>query len=78
VDCDRYHDNWIHFPAHWHDMNFNGVLPRGTPVAQCIPVKREKWAARTAAFTNEDAGRVHDQMTETTRERGVYRRLYRA
>ena len=32
VDCDRYHDNWIHFPAHWHDMNFSGVLPKGTPV----------------------------------------------
>ena len=22
VDCDRYVDNWIHFPAHWHDKNF--------------------------------------------------------
>ena len=29
VDCDRYRDNWIHFPAHWHDLNFNGVLPNG-------------------------------------------------
>src|SRR5215475_8103617 len=19
VDCDRYHDNWIHFPARWND-----------------------------------------------------------
>jgi hypothetical protein len=26
VDCDLYHDNWIHFPAHWHDANFSGVL----------------------------------------------------
>src|SRR5713101_2590368 len=25
VVCDRYHDNWIHFPAHWHDLNFSGV-----------------------------------------------------
>jgi hypothetical protein len=78
VDCDRYHDNWIHFPAHWHDMNFSGVLPRGTPVAQCIPVKREKWTARTAAFTSEDAKRAHELVTETTREQGVYRRRFRA
>jgi hypothetical protein len=42
VDCDRYQDNWVHFPAHWHDKNFTGVLPRGTPVAQCVLVKREK------------------------------------
>jgi len=78
VDCDRYHDNWIHFPAHWHDMNFKGVLPRGTPVAQCIPVKREKWVAHIAGFTSEDAARAHEQMTEIAREQGVYRRLFRA
>ena len=41
VDCDRFRDSWIYFPAHWHDMNFSGVLPMGTPVAQCLPVKRE-------------------------------------
>ena len=52
VDCDRYHDNWINFPAHWHDADFSGVLPRGTPVAQCYPVKRQTWLARTATFTN--------------------------
>jgi hypothetical protein len=34
VDSDQYYDNWIHFPAHWHDKNFSGVLPKGTPVAQ--------------------------------------------
>jgi hypothetical protein len=78
VDCDRYHDNWIHFPAHWHDMNFKGVLPRGTPVAQCIPVKREKWVAHMAGFTSEDTSRVQEQMTEIAREQGVYRRLFRA
>ena len=60
VDCDRYHDNWIHFPAHWHDTNFSGVLPKGTPVAQCMPVKRESWVARTATFTKEEAQRAHD------------------
>ena len=46
VDCDRYRDSWIYFPAHWHDVNFNGVLPKGTPIAQCIPVKREDWSGR--------------------------------
>jgi hypothetical protein len=78
VDCDRYHDNWIHFPAHWHDTNFSGVLPKGTPVAQCIPVKRENWVARTAAFTKEETQRSHDLSTAIYRENGVYRRQFRA
>jgi hypothetical protein len=78
VDCDRYHDNWIHFPAHWHDANFSGVLPRGTPVAQCLPIKRENWVARTAAFTGEETQQTHDLMTEMLRKTGVYRRQFRA
>jgi hypothetical protein len=78
VDCDRYHDNWINFPAHWHDADFNGVLPRGTPVAQCYPVKRESWVARTAAFSDEETRRAHDLQAAIGREKGVYRRRFRA
>jgi hypothetical protein len=77
VDCDRYHDAWIHFPAHWHDANFSGVLPKGTPVAQCFPIKRENWVARTAAFTDEETQRVHDLTNDIYRETGVYRRQFR-
>jgi len=78
VDCDRYFDSWIHFPAHWHDAGFSGVLPKGTPVAQCIPIKRETWTARTTAFTDEETRRVHDLVGVIGREKGVYRRRYRA
>jgi hypothetical protein len=78
VDCDRYHDAWIHFPAHWHDTSFSGVLPKGTPVAQCFPVKRENWVARTAVFTEEETQRAHDLTNEIFRERSVYRRQFRA
>jgi hypothetical protein len=77
VDCDRYHDNWIHFPAHWHDASFSGVLPRGTPIAQCLAVKREKWALRTASFTSEETQRAHDLTTAISREQGIYRRQFR-
>jgi hypothetical protein len=78
VDCDRYRDAWIHFPAHWRDEGFSGVLPKGTPIAQCIPVKRDPWVARTAAFTPDEAQRTHDVMHAIGREKGVYRRQYRA
>jgi hypothetical protein len=78
VDCDRYHQSWIHFPAHWHDESFSGVLPKGTPVAQCFPVKRETWTLRTEAFTDEVAQQAHDLMATIRREKGVYRRKFRA
>ena len=77
VDCDRYQDSWIHFPAHWHDMNFSGVLPKGTPVAQCVPVKRESWAVKTAVLTTEETQRVHDLTKRIPLEPGLYRREFR-
>jgi hypothetical protein len=68
----------VHFPARWHDANFNGVLPKGTPIAQCIPIKREKWASRIETLSTEDAGRLNDTITSVSSELGVYRRDYRA
>jgi hypothetical protein len=78
VDCDRYHDVPINFPAHWHNQDFSGVLPKGTPVAQCIPVKRKSWGARTASFTEAQAQRAHELIDAIGREKGVYRRRFRA
>jgi hypothetical protein len=77
VDCDRYHDNWIHFPARWHDVNFTGLLPKGTPIAQCLAVKRENWVGRTAPFTPEETQRAHDLTNAINREPSLYRRQFR-
>lgn len=41
VDCDSYHDLFANIPARWSDRTFRGVLKRGTPIAQRIPVRRE-------------------------------------
>lgn len=78
VDCDRYTDSWIHFPANWHNTSFQGVLPKGTPVAQCIPVKREHWTAQVSSFTVEETQRVHDLRNELRGDSGLYRRKFRA
>ncbi|MDN5000762.1 DUF6065 family protein [Bradyrhizobium sp. GCM10027634] len=77
VDCDRYIDNWIHFPANWHDTNFHGVLPKGTPIAQCIPVRRESWTSEVSAFTAEDTRRMHELQDTLRREPDLYRRQFR-
>ena len=78
VDCDRFRDSWIHFPANWHDVNFNGVVPKGTPFVQCLPVKRESWVAQIAPLTGEETQRVHDLTKAISREPGLYRRKFRA
>ena len=78
VACDRYTETWVHFPAHWHNTNFQGVLPKGTPIAQCIPVKREDWVAQISSFTEDETRRVHEMRNEIRAEPGLYRRKFRA
>jgi hypothetical protein len=78
VDCDLYTDNWVHFPAYWHNTGFRGVVPKGTPIAQCILVKRETWTAQKSSFTDEEVREVHAFRSELSRESGLYRRKYRA
>jgi hypothetical protein len=78
VDADRYRDNFIHFPARWRDPGFSGTLPKGTPIAQCLPLKRDRWSAQFGAITGEMATRLHEVAGRVSREQGVYRRQFRA
>jgi hypothetical protein len=78
VDCDVFCDSPINFPARWHDAGFNGVLPKGTPVAQCIPVKREIWSERCEALSAADTARLLETRHALKRETDVYRRQFRA
>ena len=56
VDCDRFTDVGILFPAVWTDANFEGVLPRGTPIAQCFPIVREALDASIPAVLGGRSG----------------------
>ncbi len=58
-------------------MNFTGMLPKGTPVAQCVPFKRDSWIAQYGTITGEAAARLHETATAVSRERSVYRRQFR-
>jgi hypothetical protein len=78
VDTDDYSDNLINFPARWHDTSFAGVLPKGTPVAQCIPVKREKWVSQIGTLSDEESRRLRETATMVAKDYGVYRREFRA
>jgi hypothetical protein len=65
------------FAARWHDANFNGVLQKGTPVVQCLPVKRESWSGDFEALSAEGTTRLLDTKKALLRETGVYRRQFR-
>jgi hypothetical protein len=54
------------------------VLPKGTPIAQCVPVKRERWVVETTCFTEEKTRAVHELTRSLTLEPGFYRRNFRA
>jgi antitoxin (DNA-binding transcriptional repressor) of toxin-antitoxin stability system len=54
------------------------VLPKGTPVAQCVPIRRERWVAQTMPMSPEETQQVHDLTKALSRERGLYRRQFRA
>ena len=78
VDTDMFGNNLVNFPARWHDIDFKGVLPKGTPVAQCIPVKREVWAGRFEPMSPERVQAIDEITDQLLRETGVYRRNFRA
>ncbi len=78
VDCDRYHDAFVQFPARWVDPNFSGVLPKGTPVVQCVPVKRETWALQFENLSDADKKNVYDTGLNVSSSIGLYRQQFRA
>jgi hypothetical protein len=78
VDADRFHDVGILFPAVWLDPGFSGVLPRGMPVAQCIPVPRQAMTFDYATFDAAETRGYDDTATRLLSGPGVYRRTFRA
>jgi hypothetical protein len=78
VDCDRLGDSPLKFPVRWHDTGFNGVLPKGTPIVQCMPVTRESWAGRFEGLTAAATARLIEIQEAIDRETDVYRRQFRA
>jgi hypothetical protein len=42
VDTDKYNAP-VNFPFVLNDINFEGLIPAGTPMAQVIPFKRDDW-----------------------------------
>lgn len=59
VDTDQYNAP-VNFPFVLNDVNYEGLIPAGTPMAQVIPFKRESW--EMSIGTQED----FDKQNKTT------------
>jgi hypothetical protein len=77
VDCDRFSDVGVLFPAVWINPQFEGVLPRGKPVAQCFPVARAPLELRCEPFSVEDAQNYEATARALLSKPGVYRKKFR-
>lgn len=78
VDADRFFDVGINFPAVWIDAGFNGVLPRGTPVAQCYPVPREAPTLVCEPMSDAQVQGFDALAAQIMAGPGVYRKGYRS
>ena len=78
VDSDRFNEVGINFPAVWTDASFCGVLPKGTPVAQCYPVPRETLTLVCEAMSEEKMRCFDSLASEIMTAPGVYRQQHRS
>ena len=78
VDADRFHDGGINFPAIWLQPDFSGVLPKGTPVAQCFAVPRAAPQFEFECFDEAHKAAYAKTVAEVLSTPGVYRKRFRA
>lgn len=75
VDSDLFVDGYIHFPALLRG-GFEGVIPRGTPVAQIVPVQKET-TLEVGTMTNAQIAQNRATQEALATQTGVYRKRYR-
>ncbi len=78
VDSDRFHNVGILFPAVWANPAWEGVLPRGTPVAQCFPVPRAPVDYSYQTFSEADSARYATTAAALLAGPNHYRKTFRA
>jgi hypothetical protein len=78
VDADRFHDGAINFPGVWTQPDFSGVLPKGTPVAQCFAVPRAAPMLEFESFDEAHSAAYAKTVSEVLSSAGVYRKRFRA
>jgi len=74
VDTDRYHAA-INFPFVLNDVNWEGLIPAGTPIAQIIPIKRDHWSHEIHKAM-DDRSFLHTEKLLTSKFYDRYKSLF--
>ncbi|WP_040485043.1 hypothetical protein [Lutibaculum baratangense] len=79
VDVDAFTRGFVNFPALWVDPGFEGTLPKGTPVAQAVPIRREALELEFDVGEFDEAGFAEQRAFQTalSEDPSVYRKAYR-
>lgn len=77
VDCDRFCDGYVHFPALWVDRNFRGTLSKGTPIVQAFLIPRAGHTMSVSQQNIENQAKTRALQSKLTTDRAVYRKDYR-
>ncbi len=73
VDTDGFDALPVHFPSVWIDPDFEGVLPAGTPVAQCFPIERARLELEIETMSREEYDAARTLKDRVKNERGYYK-----
>ena len=77
VDTDSY-TMPVNFPFLLRD-DFEGIIPKGTPIAQVIPIKRDSWASKKLPYSEKSKFMLDDlrsTITKAYKERFWNRKEY--
>ncbi len=77
VDADRFGRGYVHFPASWLDPDWDGTLPKGTPVVQAIPIPRQTVEIDARPMSPDDIEETGKIQHALVAEAGVYRKTMR-
>ena len=77
VDADLFKYGLIHFPAVWKDPTFEGLLKRGTPIAQCLIIKRTPLDLKFGTLEGPAADKYREVEDVLEQKPGGYRRHFR-
>lgn len=75
VDSDSYNILPVNLPFFLRDK-FEGVLEKGTPIAQIIPIKREEWKLKINKYTIEKDWGQQINVLKSVQERSYKNRFW--
>ncbi len=75
VDSDTYNILPVNLPFFLKD-GYNGVIQKGTPIAQIIPFKREDWSSKIEKYDESSDGKFQINVLKSVTERSYKNRFW--